>query len=169
MREKISVPTPDESERFDRLIDRMLDGESMTRAAKDLFGNVNAFYSLISRVQDMARRYARAQEMRADVFADQIIEIADTDEDANRARNRIQARQWLASKMNPRTYGDRIDLNVQQTISINDALTEARARILRPAYDQPLILDAECVDIPTLSAPKPTDNESMPGVADIFS
>ena len=44
---------------------------------------------------------------------------------------RVDARKWAAAKLRPRTYGDRVDVSVQETrISIHAALAEAEARVL---------------------------------------
>lgn len=54
--------------------------------------------------------YARAREEQADSHADEVVEIADTEPDVNRARVRIDARKWSAAKRAPRKYGtDRIE------------------------------------------------------------
>ena len=45
-------------------------------------------------------------------MADEIIQIADAEPDASKARNRIQARQWAASKLKPGQYGDTASLKV---------------------------------------------------------
>lgn len=71
-------------------------------------------------------RYARARELQADTLVDEILEIADdghndtyvddqgrvrTDHDAiARSRLRVDARKWIAAKMRPRKYGDRLTL-----------------------------------------------------------
>ncbi|MBH2008298.1 MAG: hypothetical protein I8H71_01225 [Xanthomonadaceae bacterium] len=72
--------------------------------------------------------YARAREDRADVLADEIVAIADEVEvvakmqgdevrlgiDAaavSRNKLRVDARKWAASKLKPRTYGDKIEFN----------------------------------------------------------
>ena len=59
----------------------------------------------------LAEQYAYANERQADYLAKQIIEIADTEKNPNIARNRIDARKWAASKLNPRKYGDKLELN----------------------------------------------------------
>lgn len=56
-------------------------------------------------------QYVRAREQQADFYADEIIEIADTETDAAKARNRIEARKWKASKLQPKKYGDKIDVS----------------------------------------------------------
>jgi hypothetical protein len=55
-------------------------------------------------------QYALAREEQASFYADEIIEIADTEQDPNRARVRIDARKWKASKMAPKAYGDKLDV-----------------------------------------------------------
>jgi hypothetical protein len=43
----------------------------------------------------------------------------------------IAARQWTASKLKPKVYGDRLDVDVgQKQISITGALEAARTRML---------------------------------------
>lgn len=61
--------------------------------------------------EDFRAQYAQAREDQADVFADEIIEIADTEEDANRARVRIDARKWVAGKLRPKKYGDKLGIS----------------------------------------------------------
>lgn len=58
--------------------------------------------------EEFARLYARAREDRAELIADDVIAIADTEEDPNKARVRIDARKWAAAKLNPRTYSEKL-------------------------------------------------------------
>jgi hypothetical protein len=60
---------------------------------------------------DLAARYARAREDQADYLADQIVEIADDAEDANKARVQIEARKWVAAKLKSQSYGDKLNLS----------------------------------------------------------
>ena len=59
--------------------------------------------------------YARAREMQAEVLADETIDIADGTKRVRKshvaiesARLRIDARKWLAAKLRPKKYGDKI-------------------------------------------------------------
>ena len=56
------------------------------------------------------RQYALACEIRADVFADEIVELADaaTPENANAVRLQVDAQKWIASRLLPKKYGDRL-------------------------------------------------------------
>jgi hypothetical protein len=86
------------------------------------------------RTQDrggFAARYKQARDIGCETIADEVVDIADdrsqdwivrthkdgtTDafldpERISRTRTRLEARRWRLSKMQPRTYGDRPDLN----------------------------------------------------------
>ena len=55
-----------------------------------------------------ASKYAHAREVQAGFYAEEQIEIADTDENPAQARNRMLARQWYASKMDRARFGDKV-------------------------------------------------------------
>ena len=60
-----------------------------------------------------AARYARARELQAEKWADQIVDVADAAADhetAAVAKVRIDARKWIASKLLPRRFGDKLDV-----------------------------------------------------------
>lgn len=73
---------------------------------------------------DFSEQYARAREAQADKLAEEILAIADdgrsdtyldaegnekTDNEAiQRSKLRVEARKWLASKMAPKKYGDKV-------------------------------------------------------------
>jgi hypothetical protein len=92
---------------------------------------------------ELRRQYEQAYEDRADVLADQLIDLADLeipeglDGSAFSAwvqllRLRVDVRKWTASKLRPRFYGERIDLEVthHEQISITQVLEDARKRVL---------------------------------------
>ena len=86
--------------------------------------------------------YARAREDRADVIADEIVGIADEIEveevkgpdgeilgvrmDATavaRNRLRVDARKWVASKLKPKTYGEKADVTVTAAVTASVSYT----------------------------------------------
>lgn len=85
-----------------------------------------ATLSLWLNSDDNVKLYVRARESQADKFAEDIIQIADdglndsyTDEDGKvvvnhdviaRSRLRVDARKWLAAKMAPKKYGEKLEL-----------------------------------------------------------
>ena len=58
--------------------------------------------------EDFRDMYARAREDQADSLADEIVDIADSDPDPQRARVRVDARKWVAAKLKSRKYGDKV-------------------------------------------------------------
>lgn len=138
--------------------------------------SLTCFQEALAGDRNLATRYARTRELLADAEVDEALTIADTDTDAQRARNRIDIRKWRATKFNSKVFGERIDLNIQQSISINAARAEAlqRTRLLRPVSDQQDIEDARS---PSVALPISLDSQSnstpaappVPPEADIFS
>ncbi|MBZ7920545.1 terminase small subunit protein [Ensifer adhaerens] len=100
-------------------------------------------------VQDVAfaTQYARAREVGMEALGDEILQIADSQEgdiiktedgreivnhDAiQRAKLRVDTRKWLMSKIAPKKYGDRLDLNHSGSIeTMPDAAVESRLAFL---------------------------------------
>lgn len=78
---------------------------------------------------ELVQQYDVAREMQAEAIADEVIEIADTEPDPQKARNRMDARRWYAGKMKPKKFGDRqtIDLSISDA-SKDDAEILAELR-----------------------------------------
>ncbi len=101
-------------------------------------------YSLIKNwLRDDAEfvaRYARAREDQAHLLAAQVVEIADEKIDTKEAdasrisleqrRQRIDARKWAAAKLNPKAYGDKLELGGGLTVSVPDDQLESRLALL---------------------------------------
>ena len=68
---------------------------------------------------ELREQYARARDAQSDVIADEILMIADTEDDPQKARVRIDARKWLAGKMKPKVYGDKQTVEHQGGVSIS--------------------------------------------------
>lgn len=126
------------------VIDRMLDGIPLTSILTRYKDRI-AFFNAISDSNYLLTLYNNAQQFKAEMYAEEIVDIADTDVDPVRARNRIDARKWYASKIKPLKYGDRLDVNLTQTVDISSALTEARQRV-RSIRDHTDIEEAQLVD-----------------------
>lgn len=109
----------------DAICERIADGESLRSICRDeSMPAKSTVFKWLANVKDFADQYARAREAQADTLADEILEIADeTSHDTivtekngeqpnsewiTRSRLRVDARKWLASKMAPKKYGDKI-------------------------------------------------------------
>jgi hypothetical protein len=137
------------------IVDGIYDGFSLTRLLQERRIGRRRFDNYLQQYPELLQSYIRARASFADVTADEILEIADTEPDPQRARNRIDARKWLASKLRPDVYGDRIDLNVNQIVDIKGVLDRARNRSLLPSHDLALNEKAQVIDITT------SDNNSV--------
>jgi hypothetical protein len=84
-------------------------------------------------------QYTRAKEQQADMMADEIIEISDNSENdlltggvnVQRDRLRIDARKWVAAKLKPKAYGDKLDVTSKgEQIGLVSAISEeAKAKV----------------------------------------
>ncbi len=115
---------------FDTICARITDGMSL-RAACD-FDDVPTRETirlwLESDDGELVAQYERAREEQADHYADEIIEIADNqDIEPNSRRIMVDARKWIASRLKPKVYGDKLaiggadDLPAIKTEVINEA------------------------------------------------
>ena len=95
-----------------------------------------------------ASAYARAREQRGETFAQQIIEIADTEPDAAAARNRIDARKWIAGKLFPRVYGDTQRVDINQQITVADAHASVLMRLAdRARANKQQVIETDYKDV----------------------
>ena len=103
-------------------------------------------YQWLEKNEDFAQKYARARERQADRRNEEIIVIADTATDANLARVQIEARKWQASKLAPKKYGDRtqVDQNVNISwASIVEDAEKKRLERMRTIEAQPMARETE--------------------------
>lgn len=92
-----------------RICVMLSDGRTITSICSDSdMPSLDTVYTWLQKHPWFSDAYARAREAQQDTFAGQIIDIADNDDDPQRARNRIDARKWHAAKTAPRKYGDRV-------------------------------------------------------------
>jgi hypothetical protein len=107
-------------------------------------------------------KYDLARQSQADLMDDMILETANkcTEQDYQSARVRINAYQWRASRLQPKQYGDRINLdtNIQVTkIIIHDELPVLDAETI-PALPAPDFDDPK----PELSEPELPEQSRSP-------
>lgn len=77
-------------------------------------------------------QYARAREAQADALFDEMIDIADTalDRDsAAAAKVRFDARRWVAGKLRPKKYGEKIEVEHGVSDDLAAAIAARRARV----------------------------------------
>ena len=136
-----------------QILESIANGESLSSAINHEGFPSYAWARLKLREDPQLRRqFDQATEDRADRLAEQLIEIADQkmpdglDGSGQSAwvqhqRLKVDARKWIASKLKPRTYGDRLDVSVTDNrISVLGALEQARQRVLKNEQNNPPLL-----------------------------
>ena len=110
--------------------------------------------------------------MDADV--DRMDDVARDEIDVQRARLLVDVIKWRASKLHAQQYGDKLDVTIDQRVSVTTARTMAMARVLRPISDPVDTTDATDVAIAGVLTDGRIDKESQRPVSssdapDIFS
>jgi hypothetical protein len=115
----------------DQICERLADGESLRGiCAGDEMPNKSTVFRWLAARKEFSDQYARAREEQAETLADEIVEIADDDPgvisrgEGDRVevsvdsaavahqRLRIDARKWVASKLKPKKYGDKVSQEI---------------------------------------------------------
>lgn len=108
---------------------------------------------------DFGERIREARLEHADALADEVVHISDTEVDAQRARNRIEARKWRAGTIKPKEYGNKIDVALSHSIDPAQLHREAMLRLDLMRGGAPALIpetvNGETVLVPADSAPEP--------------
>jgi len=119
-------------ETADRICARLAQGQSLRAICRDDdMPSVVTVFAWMRKYPEFLKRYTQAKEESADALSDEMIEIADdarndwmdkvnadgevygqqvNSEHVQRSRLRIETRKWLASKLKPKKYGDKLGL-----------------------------------------------------------
>lgn len=100
--------------------------------------NPDTIFSWLKNNKDFADQYAQAKRYQADVLVDEMISIVNetsndyrvdemgkvviSTENIQRARLRIDLYKWIACKLIPKVYGDRIKYEAELTMKQEDAI-----------------------------------------------
>lgn len=138
------------------------DGIPIKYACKQAGISWTRFWFYRAEHDDISRLFDLAKERHAFAVVDQASQIADTDNNAMRARNRVQVRQWIAARLAPKTFGDK--LHVESThVDLAAAIAEARARrdgLAPPPRPLAPAIEASYVDVSTALPAPATDSLS---------
>lgn len=97
---------------------RVISGRSLDSIGEDQdMPSVSCIYSWLRKYPLFEAEYARARDIRSDRLGNEIIRIADTEPDPQKARNMIDARKWVAARMTPRKWGDRVEVEHSGTVN----------------------------------------------------
>lgn len=142
-------PSDYSEELTDEICEKLAAGESL-RAICSLeeFPAERTVYYWLESKPDFLQKYARAREQQADYYVAQIVDIADKTQlgeivtlkaDGSEERKiadmiehrrlQVDARKWAASKLAPKKYGDKQQLEVPGLVDLAGELAEARKRL----------------------------------------
>jgi len=119
--------SPEEKEQiFNTIFDLIESGKSLRYALLQTKLSSSTFFIWIDEDTEKSKQYARVTELRAEALLDEMFDIVDeTSNDTlitdkgnevpngewmQRSRLRYDARKWLVSKLNPKKYGDKLDM-----------------------------------------------------------
>ena len=124
---------------------RLAAGESLRGICSDpsgVFPHQSTVHEwIVDDREGFAEQYARARNSGLDVMADELLAISDEqavvfkgngaafDPDVQRDRLRVDTRKWYLSKLAPKRYGDKIQVEHSGNVSIEDRLRAGRARV----------------------------------------
>lgn len=119
----------------DQICERLVEGESLRAICLgDDMPSASTICRWLGDNKAFREQYARAREAQADTLADEILDIADdatndwmerknaddqpigwqlNGEHVQRSRLRIDSRKWFASKLAPKKYGDKLDIDAK--------------------------------------------------------
>ena len=114
---------------FDRVapfLELIGEAKSTREAAQAIGVSKSTIFAWLDRHKEFADLYARAKEAAAETLVDEMLAIVDDSgedwvegkngpvfnpEAVARSRLRFEGRKWLAGKLKPKRYGERVDLN----------------------------------------------------------
>jgi hypothetical protein len=123
------------------ICERLASGESLcTICAEDDFPSKSTVLGwVVDDREGFADQYARSRKIQAEVLADEIFAVADdgsndwqetkfgpmvNGEAVQRSRLRVDTRKWYLSKVLPKVYGDKLDLNHAGEVAIKRVVAD---------------------------------------------
>jgi len=96
---------------FEAICVAIEEGCSLNKVIKEMGIFCGDFYRLVDSTPVFTDRYKLARQKQCDYYAQEICDISDTEPDPAVARVRMDARKWFASKVAPKSYGDKTILS----------------------------------------------------------
>lgn len=113
-------PSDYSQEIADALCEKLAEGESLRKiCSAEGMPSKSSVFRWLGQNEEFRDQYARARESQADSLFDDVLSIADQYDNAQdnadvehiqRAKLRIDARKWMAGKLRPKVYGEKLDV-----------------------------------------------------------
>ena len=119
----IGRPSSYSKETADKICDQIARGMSLRAIClSDDMPATSTVCLWLSKDPEFSEQYARAREEQADTFVGQIIDIADNvppdSAEVAKAKLQIDTRKWIAAKLAPKKYGDRLELGGDMHVQV---------------------------------------------------
>lgn len=125
----------------DRICEEIVLGRSLRSICDDYdMPSIATIFRWFRSEDGFREQYARAKEEQADTLADEMLDITDdarndymerfdkdgvsigwylNGEHVQRSKLRIDTRKWIASKLKPKKYGDKVDVEHSGQVGVN--------------------------------------------------
>jgi hypothetical protein len=137
-------PTDFTQEIADTICERIADGESLRNICDEVeMPNKATVFRWLAKFTEFSDQYARARETQADSLVDEILSIADdgrndwmqrnhgedeswveNGEALRRSQLRVDARKWMAGKLRPKKYGEKLDIDQRTTHEVGASVAD---------------------------------------------
>ena len=116
----IGRPSKFSQDLAEKICEQIAHGKSLRAiCAEDDMPSTSTVCKWLNENQDFSEQYARARGRQADHYFEEIVEIADSVEADSaavaKARLQVDARKWAASKLAPKKYGEKTELDVKSS------------------------------------------------------
>lgn len=132
-------PMEYDPETGDKICDMLAQGYSLKSICEDeAMPGMTTVFKWLRTSEEFAKLYAQAREAQADTLADEMADIADdarndwmrktnrdgteyyelNGEHVQRTRLRLDTRKWIASKLKPKKYGDKVDVEHSGSVGV---------------------------------------------------
>ena len=171
---KFGTMTPDQKA---QAIDMAEEGATLRAIAKRLGIDVRRITKARKGDLTFDNEMTRARDLGIEIQADDLLEV-DSEENAGKDVQLIKLKsdnvKWLIARRAPKRYGDRLEVNLNQTLDLSGALIEARKRApLLPASNLIRLSNVQDTEYTELIDVRPTDKTPVrpdsDGEQDIFA
>ncbi|MGE7367895.1 terminase small subunit protein [Neorhizobium sp. NPDC001467] len=129
-------------QKADTICERLASGLSLRAICRNKsMPSKSTVFKWLGENATFADQYARAREAQADLLVDEMVAIADTPKIGKKTKRtsdgkleettfdmtehrrlQIETRKWVAARMRPKKYGDKLDVDQKTTVEAGDSV-----------------------------------------------
>lgn len=126
----------------DTLCERLASGLSLRKICRNkAMPNKATVFRWLGQNAEFSDQYARAREAQADLYVDEMVDLSDTPQIGRKTKRtvdgklevmtadmiehrrlQIETRKWVAARMRPKKYGDKLDVEQKTTVEAGDSV-----------------------------------------------